>query len=86
MIVDEFHYDAHRLVYGNVRWCANAGSDRHDCSNCPRTHSCAFNPETGERISIKAGEAATEIQINGQWYPFIRFRDGNLATKYVSRI
>ena len=43
----------------------------------------AFNPRTGERISIKAGEAATEIQINGQWYPFIRFRDGDLTTKYV---
>jgi hypothetical protein len=43
----------------------------------------SLNPRTGERISIKAGEADTEVQINGQWYPFIRFRDGDLTTKYV---
>jgi hypothetical protein len=43
----------------------------------------AFNSRTGERISIKAGEADAEIQINGQWHPFLRFCDGDLTTKYV---
>jgi len=44
----------------------------------------AFNPTTGEKISIKAGEADTEIQVHGQWVPFLRFRKGgNLAMKYL---
>jgi hypothetical protein len=43
----------------------------------------AVNPRTGEKISINPGDAATEIQIDGQWLPFLRFRDGALTTKYV---
>jgi hypothetical protein len=43
----------------------------------------ASNPRTDERISIKAGEADAEISIDGQWLPFLRFRDGDLTTKYV---
>jgi hypothetical protein len=43
----------------------------------------ATNPRTGERISIKPGDADVEIQINGQWLPFLRFRNGALTTKYV---
>jgi hypothetical protein len=43
----------------------------------------AVNPRTGEKISINPGDAATEIQINGEWLPFLRFRNGALTTKYV---
>lgn len=43
----------------------------------------AVNPKI-ERISIKTGEADTEIQVNGQWLPFLRFgKGGVLSTKYV---
>ena len=34
----------------------------------------ALNPRTGEKISVKAGEADTEIQINGQC--FLSFASG----------
>jgi hypothetical protein len=43
----------------------------------------AFNPGTGEKILINPGDADAEIQINGKWLPFLRFRDGALSTKYV---
>ena len=43
----------------------------------------ALNPGTGENLSIRAGEADAEIQIAGQWLPFLRFRDGGLTTRYI---
>jgi hypothetical protein len=43
----------------------------------------ALNPGTGENILIRAGKADAEIQIAGQWLPFLRFRDGSLTTKYT---
>ena len=44
----------------------------------------AINPKTGERIEIPAGPADSEIQINGQWLPFLQFRPGGLTAKYRS--
>ena len=44
----------------------------------------AINPSTGAKISIKTGEADAELQLNGQWVPFLRFRKGGeLTTKFV---
>jgi hypothetical protein len=44
----------------------------------------AINPRTGDKISMKAGEADAEYRLNGQWIPFLRFRrGGDLTTKYV---
>ena len=43
----------------------------------------ALNPGTGQNLSIRAGEADAEIQIAGQWLPFLRFRDGGLTTRYI---
>jgi hypothetical protein len=34
----------------------------------------AINPRTGEKISIKPGDADAEIQINGEWLPFLHQR------------
>jgi hypothetical protein len=45
----------------------------------------AFNPRTGEKISINPGDADAEIQINGKWLPFLRFWNGALTTKYVQQ-
>jgi hypothetical protein len=45
----------------------------------------AFNPRTGEKISINPGNADAEIQINGKWLSFLRFRNGALTTKYVQQ-
>ena len=32
----------------------------------------ATNPTSGARISIKTGQAEAEIEVNGQWIPFLR--------------
>ena len=42
----------------------------------------AVNPKTGERIQIPAGQADAEIEIEGKWLPFLRFRGGALTTRY----
>ena len=34
----------------------------------------AINQSTGAKISIKTGEADAELQVDGQWVPFLRFR------------
>jgi len=43
----------------------------------------ACNPKSGERITIPAGEADTEIQVMGQWEPFLHWRRGSLTMKYM---
>jgi hypothetical protein len=42
----------------------------------------ATNPRTGERIKIPVGAADSEICMAGEWFPFLRFFDGSLETKY----
>ena len=34
----------------------------------------AINPSTRAKISIKTGEADADLQVDGQWVPFLRFR------------
>jgi hypothetical protein len=46
----------------------------------------SLNPGTGETLTIRAGEADAEIQIAGQWLPFLRFQDGSLRTKYTRQL
>jgi hypothetical protein len=43
----------------------------------------AVNPRTDDKITIKVGEADTEIRVDGQWLPFLRFRNGRLTTRYA---
>ena len=42
----------------------------------------AINPKTGERLSIRAGEADAEIYVDGKWLAFLRFHGGALMIKY----
>ena len=42
----------------------------------------AVNPRTGERITAKAGEADSEMLVGGAWIPFLKFRGGELYTRY----
>jgi hypothetical protein len=46
----------------------------------------AVNPRTGETIKIRTGEADAEIDIDGQWHPFLRFRKGVLSIKYTNEL
>ena len=42
------------------------------------------NPISRELIVIPVGEADAEIQSATEWLPFLRWRQGSLATKYAS--
>ncbi|MET3373383.1 hypothetical protein ABIC89_002445 [Variovorax boronicumulans] len=46
----------------------------------------ATNPRTGARLSIAVGEADSEIHIDGEWEPFLRFQQGKLATEYTDEL
>jgi len=43
----------------------------------------AINPGTGERIRMNAGEADAELRVNDRWCPFLRYREGELTTRYI---
>ena len=40
------------------------------------------NPVTGAAIELPVGEADSEMQIDGQWEPFLALRRGKLSTRY----
>ena len=40
------------------------------------------NPVTGETIEMSAPEGATEVLVNGSWYPFLSFGNGELRMQY----
>lgn len=41
------------------------------------------NPATGETIEMAAPEGATEVNVNGSWYPFLSFSNGELRMQYL---
>jgi len=41
------------------------------------------NPATGERIRMRTGEADSEIEIGGEWFPFLRYREGELTIRFT---
>ena len=43
----------------------------------------AFNPKTGEKISVQAFDADTELAGPNGKQPFLRFSGGDLQMKYV---
>lgn len=43
----------------------------------------ALNPKSREQIKIAKGVADTEIQRNGEWVPFLRWRRGALIAAYM---
>jgi hypothetical protein len=42
----------------------------------------AVNPSSGATIRIRCGEADSEIEAEGEWHPFLRWRQGTLTTEY----
>jgi hypothetical protein len=46
----------------------------------------AVNPSTGEKIESRAGAADSEIQIRGEWVPFLRYRKGELTMKFTEEL
>ena len=42
----------------------------------------AINPKTGEELVMPAGEASSEICVDGKWLPFLRFSRGTLSIRY----
>ena len=42
----------------------------------------AVNPSTQQQITLPVGEGDSEVLIDGQWLPFLRFRRGALITEY----
>jgi hypothetical protein len=44
----------------------------------------AINPRTLEELVVPAGEASSEIVVDGKWLPFLRFRRGTLSIRYQS--
>ena len=39
-------------------------------------------PRTGQKIVINIGEADSEILMEGEWQPFLRYNRGKLETEY----
>ena len=44
------------------------------------------NPATGERIVILAGEADSEVEIGGEWLPFLRYNKGELIIRFTDEM
>jgi len=44
----------------------------------------AINPKTLEELAMPAGEASSEIYVDGQWLAFLRFSRGTLTIRYQS--
>jgi len=44
------------------------------------------NPATGERIRVRTGEADSEIEIGGGWFPFLRYREGELTIRFTDEL
>lgn len=42
----------------------------------------AVNPKTGAKLKLPLGEADSEILLQGEWVPFLRFRKGSLVTEF----
>jgi hypothetical protein len=42
----------------------------------------ARNPATNAVISIPVGEADSEVYVDGQWLPFLRWQRGTLVSEY----
>ena len=42
----------------------------------------AHNPGTGEVIRVNVGQADAEVNVGGQWEPFLRWSGGRLTTEY----
>jgi hypothetical protein len=42
----------------------------------------ALNPSTGARIEMAADDGDSEILSDGEWTPFLSYRDGELAVAY----
>lgn len=42
----------------------------------------AFIPSTMQQITLPLGEADSEVLVEGQWLPFLRFHCGALVTEY----
>ncbi len=43
-----------------------------------------INPKTREELAMPAGEASSEICVDGKWLPFLRFSRGTLSIRYQS--
>lgn len=46
----------------------------------------AVNPATGARIVTQAGEADSEVEIGGEWMPFLRYRRGELRIGFTEAL
>jgi len=44
------------------------------------------NPATGERIVMRAGEADSEVEIDGEWLPFLRYNKGELVIRFADEL
>ena len=42
----------------------------------------AVNPQAREKLVVPAGRASSEIYVDGQWLPFLRFGRGKLSIRY----
>ncbi|MBX9774899.1 MAG: hypothetical protein K2Y71_10870 [Xanthobacteraceae bacterium] len=42
-----------------------------------------MNPASGEGIVIGTGPADSEVQIQGEWVPFLRYREGELTMRFT---
>jgi len=42
----------------------------------------ASNPRTGATFQIQIGDADSEIRVEDQWLPFLRWQRGKLVTEY----
>src|SRR5262249_20658924 len=46
----------------------------------------AVNPATGDRIAMRAGEADSELEIHGEWVPFLRYHEGKLTIRFTDAL
>jgi len=46
----------------------------------------AVNPATGDRIATRAGEADSELEIRGEWVPFLRYHEGKLTIRFTDAL
>src|SRR5215813_8924954 len=45
-----------------------------------------LNPATGQRITARTGDADSEIDVGGEWKPFLRYDDGELTIRFLDEM
>jgi len=46
----------------------------------------AANPATREKIVMQTGQGDSEVEIGGEWVPFLRYRRGELTIRFTDEM